>query len=128
MFRPSGSITVSNLGGTQLLTEAYQAVMVSTLETVPTPPVKLVNLNLDMIDNMFIVSEPKEITVAQEEQQDQLKGDAGLLDFDGLDQDFLDQAILEEDTEQQFEFSELDKHRKEYLNLISFDELRNILT
>jgi len=27
-----------------------------------------------------------------------------------------------------FEFSELDKHRKEYLNLISFDELRNILT
>ena len=105
---PSGSITVTNDGGTQILDEAYQAVMVSTFETIPTPPVKLVNLNLDMIDNMFIVSEPKEITVAQEEQQEQLKGDAGLLDFDGLDQDFLDQAVLEEDTDRQFEFSELD--------------------
>jgi hypothetical protein len=123
--RPSGSITVSNLGGTQLLTEAYQAVMVSTFETIPTPPVKLVNLNLDMIDNMFIVSEPKEITVAQEEQQDQLKGDAGLLDFDGLDQEFLDQAILEEDTNQQFEFSELDI---DYLNVEFLNDLLDMLS
>ncbi len=122
---PSGSITVTNDGGTQILDEAYQAVMVSTFETIPTPPVKLVNLNLDMIDNMFIVSEPKEITVAQEEQQDQLRGDAGLLDFDGLDQDFLDQAILEEDTEQQFEFSELDI---DYLNVEFLNDLLDVLS
>ena len=31
-----------------------------------------------MIDNMFIVSEPDEIVEAKEEQQEQLKGDAGL--------------------------------------------------
>ncbi len=42
--------------------------MVSTIETQPTQPVILVDLNLNMIDNMFIVSEPKEITVAKEEQ------------------------------------------------------------
>ena len=30
-----------------------------------------------MIDNMFIVSEPDEIVEAKEEQQEQLKGDAG---------------------------------------------------
>ena len=46
---PSGSITVTNAGGTQVLTEAYQAVMVSTFETIPTTPVTLVNLDLRKI-------------------------------------------------------------------------------
>ena len=55
--------------------------MVSTFETIPTTPVTLVNLDLNMIDNMFIVSEPVEITEAVEEQQSELKGSAGLLDF-----------------------------------------------
>jgi hypothetical protein len=122
---PSGSITVTNAGGTQVLDEAYQAVMVSTLETIPTAPVKLVNLDLDMIDNMFIVSEPKEITVAQEEQADQLKGDAGLLDFDGLDQDFLDTAILDDDTANNYEFNELDI---DYLDVEFLNDLLDILS
>ena len=34
---------------------------------------------------MFIVSEPAEITEAKEEQVQELKGDGGYLDFDGLD-------------------------------------------
>jgi hypothetical protein len=122
---PSGSITVTNDGGTQILDEAYQAVMVSTFETIPTAPVKLVNLNLDMIDNMFIVSEPKEITVAQEEQADQLKGDAGLLDFDGLDQDFLDTATLDDDTANNYEFNELDI---DYLDVEFLNDLLDILS
>ena len=122
--RPSGSITVSNLGGTQLLTEAYQAVMVSTLETVPTPPVKLVNLNLDMIDNMFIVSEPKEITEAEEEQAE-LKGDGGMLDFDGLDQDFLDTAALDDNTANNYEFTELDI---DFLDVEFLDDLLDVLS
>ena len=122
---PSGSITVTNDGGTQILDEAYQAVMVSTFETIPTAPVKLVNLNLDMIDNMFIISEPKEITVAQEEQADQLKGDAGLLDFDGLDQDFLDTATLDDDTANNYEFSELDI---DYLDVEFLNDLLEILS
>jgi hypothetical protein len=122
---PSGSITVTNDGGTQILDEAYQAVMVSTFETIPTAPVKLVNLNLDMIDNMFIISEPKEITVAQEEQADQLKGDAGLLDFDGLDQDFLDTATLDDNTANNYEFSELDI---DYLDVEFLNDLLEILS
>ena len=122
---PSGSITVTNNGGTQILDEAYQAVMVSTFETIPTTPVKLVNLNLNMIDNMFIVSEPKEITVAEEEQADQLKGDAGLLDFDGLDQDFLDTATLDDDTANNYEFTELDI---DYLDVEFLNDLLEILS
>ena len=51
--RPSGSITVTNAGGIVVLDEAFQAVMVSTFETPPTNPVALVDLDLNMIDNMF---------------------------------------------------------------------------
>ena len=113
---PSGSITVTNAGGTQVLDEAYQAVMVSTFETIPTTPVKLLNLDLNMIDNMFIVSEPAEITEAEEEQASELKGGGGFLDFDGLDQDFLDTATLDDDTANNYEFSELDFLDVEFLN------------
>ena len=66
--RPSGSITVTNDGGTVTLEEAFQAVMVSTFETAPTNPVVLIDLDLNQIDNMFIVSKPEEIVKAEEEQ------------------------------------------------------------
>ena len=118
--KPSGSITVTNLGGTVLLEEAYQAVMVSTLETQPTQPVTIIDLDLNTIDNMFIVSEPKEITVAKEEQLQELKGDGGLLDFKGLDIDFLEQDSLAETTED-LEFTELD------IDLLDVDFLEDLL-
>ena len=54
--RPSGSITVSNDGGTVILEEAFQAVMVSTFEQAPTQPVTLVDLELYTSDNMFLIS------------------------------------------------------------------------
>ena len=122
---PSGSITVTNAGGTQVLDEAYQAVMVSTFETIPTTPVKLLNLDLNMIDNMFIVSEPAEITEAEEEQASELKGGGGFLDFDGLDQDFLDTATLDDDTANNYEFSELDI---DFLDVEFLNDLLDILS
>jgi len=122
---PSGSITVTNAGGTQVLDEAYQAVMVSTFETIPTAPVKLVNLDLNMIDNMFIVSEPAEITEAEEEQASELKGGGGMLDFDGLDQDFLDTATLDDNTANNYEFSELDI---DFLDVEFLNDLLDVLS
>ena len=119
--RPSGSITVTNDGGTVILEEAYQAVMVSTFETPPTNPVTLVDLDLNMIDNMFIVSKPEEIVQAEEEQADQLKGDGGLLDFDGLDIDFLEGQDLAAEADQELEFTELD------INFLDVDFLRDLL-
>ena len=119
--RPSGSITVTNDGGTVILEEAYQAVMVSTFETPPTNPVTLVDLDLNMIDNMFIVSKPDEIVQAEEEQADQLKGDGGLLDFDGLDIDFLEGQDLAAEADQELEFTELD------INFLDVDFLRDLL-
>ena len=118
--KPSGSITVTNLGGTVLLEEAYQAVMVSTLETQPTQPVTLIDLDLNQIDNMFIVSKPTEIVEAEEQQAEELKGDGGLLDFKGLDIDFLEQDSLAETTED-LEFTELD------IDLLDVDFLEDLL-
>tara|TARA_R110002153_G_scaffold1149_1_gene5608 strand:- start:339 stop:1511 length:1173 start_codon:yes stop_codon:yes gene_type:complete len=117
---PSGSITVTNEGGTVTLDQAYQAVMVSTLETQPTQPVILIDLDLNMIDNMFIVSEPTQITEAKEEQVQELKGDGGLLDFDGLDADAIEQDVLA-DTTEDLEFTELD------INFLDVDFLKDLL-
>ena len=119
--RPSGSITVTNDGGTVLLEEAFQAVMVSTFETAPTNPVVLVDLDLNQIDNMFIVSKPDEIVQAEEEQADQLKGDGGLLDFTDLDIDFLEGQDLAAEAEKELEFTELD------INFLEVDFLRDLL-
>ena len=119
--RPSGSITVTNDGGTVVLEEAFQAVMVSTFETPPTNPVIIMDLDLNMIDNMFIVSKPEEIVQAEEEQADQLKGDAGLLDFDGLDKDFLESEDLGKAAEQELMFTELD------IDFLNVDFLRDLL-
>ena len=65
---PSGAITVTNEGGTVSLTEAYQATMVSSFDKIPTQPVVLDNINLNMIDNMFIVAPPPKIAEAVEEE------------------------------------------------------------
>ena len=119
--RPSGSISVTNAGGVVLLEEAYQAVMVSTYETPPTNPVVLADLDLNMIDNMFIVSKPEEIVQVEEEQQEALKGDGGLLDFSDLDIDFLEGQDLAAEAEQELEFTELD------INFLEVDFLRDLL-
>jgi hypothetical protein len=119
--RPSGSITVTNDGGTVTLEEAFQAVMVSTFEQSPTQPVTLVDLDLNQIDNMFIVSKPEEIVKAEEDQQETLKGDGGLLDFDGLDKDFLESEDLGKAAERELEFTELD------INFLDVDFLRDLL-
>ena len=118
--RPSGSITITNDGGQQVLTEAFQAVMVSTLEQAPTNPVLLADLDLNMIDNMFIVSEPTEIKEAVEEQQEEAKGDAGLLDFDGLDANAIEADVLA-DTTEDLEFTTLD------INFLDVDFLQDLL-
>ena len=119
--RPSGSITVTNDGGVVILEEAFQAVMVSTYETPPTNPVTLVDLDLNMIDNMFIISKPEEIIQAEEEQQEALKGDGGLLDFTDLDIDFLEGTDLAREAEEELEFTELD------INFLEVDFLRDLL-
>ena len=116
---PSGAITVTNEGGVVTLTEAYQATMVSSYDQIPTKPVVLQNLTMNMIDNMFIVSPPEQITEAVNEEQGRDSGDnsTSLLDFTELDQDLLKEDWDGED----LEYTELD------MDLLDVDFLQDVL-
>lgn len=103
---PSGTIEVSNLGGTIVLEEAYAATMVSTLDSPPTPKISIQNITSAMIDNMFIVAPPPEVKEAiDEEMADDANQDQGLLDIDFLEFTELETNYLEDDA---LEFTELD--------------------
>ena len=107
---PSGEIVVSNEGGSVTLNEAYQATMVSTIETPPTNSVVINNLTTSMIDNMFIVSPPTEVAEAVEEQaREDMNDDQGVLDVDFL------------------EFNELEKDYDDYANDPDYDARGNRL-
>lgn len=87
----SGEITVTNLGGTITLNEAYQATMVNTLDSPPSQSLMLSNITPSMIDNMFIVNPPQEIKEQiEEEARADLNEDQGILDVDYLAYDELD--------------------------------------
>ena len=91
---PSGEIVVSNEGGEVVLNQAFQATMVSTIETPPTGAVVINNLRTSMIDNVFIVSPPSEVKQAVEDQvRDDMNDDQGILDVDFLEFDGLDGDI-----------------------------------
>ena len=104
---PSGEIVVSNEGGVVTLNEAYAATMVSSLDSSPTQSIKVNGITPSLIDNMFIVSPPEEVTEKiKEEMADDANEDQGLLDVDFLEFTELEEDELEEDDLS--EFSELD--------------------
>lgn len=55
---PSGEIVVTTALGEVVLNKAYQATTTTTFESAPSEPV-ILDLSLDFIDNMLIVSPPK---------------------------------------------------------------------
>jgi len=112
----SGEIVVTNDAGSVTLTEAYQATMVSTINSLPTEPVIIEDINVQMIDNMFIVSPPTEIAVVEEQTSDSQSDnilDVDFLEFEGLEEDYL--------KEDELEFTELD------MDLLDVDFLQDLL-
>ena len=104
----SGEIVVINEGGETILNEPYQATMVSSFETPPTVAVTIGNITPSMIDNMFIVNPPQEVKIAvQEQAQDDLNDDQGILEVDFLEFNELEKDELEE-TKEDLEYSALD--------------------
>lgn len=116
---PSGSIIVSNQAGEVTLDQAYAATMVSSLDSRPTQSVTLNNITAGIIDNMFIVSPPQEITETVEETA-LTNEDSGLLDVDYLEFNELEQDPLG-NLELDLEFSELD------IDFLDVDFLRDLL-
>ena len=89
----SGEIEVVTAMGSVLLNKPYQATTVSVFEAAPTKPV-ILDLSLDIIDNMLIVTPPKEETI-QEEETSTTQNDS-VLDFNDLDIDYLAEDFLED--------------------------------
>ena len=87
-----GEITVSNAAGTVILNRAFQATLVNTFDSKPSQPV-ILNLTLDQIDNMLIVSPPKKSEDAEEEEDNR----RNILDLSELDVDFLAFNELDKD-------------------------------
>ena len=118
---PSGEITVTNEGGVVVLNEAFQATMVSSISTPPIQPVVLDNiLNLDSIDNMFIVTPPKAVQDATDEEAEAREDSSdSLLDFNDLDIDYLKEDW--DEGEEDLDFNELD------MDLLDVDFLQDVL-
>ena len=114
----SGEIEVVTAMGTVLLNKPYEATTVSVFESAPSKPV-ILDLTLDVIDNMLIVTPPKE-EVLVEEETTSTQADS-VLDFNDLDIDYLAEDYLKEDS---LEFTELDIN---YLDVNYLEDLLNVL-
>ena len=110
----SGEIVVSSMMGQVTLNKPYQATTVSLSEKKPSSP-KILDITLGLIDNMLIVSPPKE-EISEEELVERTES---ILDFNDLDVELLEDE-LEKDAEA-LEFTELD------IDLLDVDFLRDLL-
>lgn len=118
---PSGEIVVATAMGQVTLNKPYQSTVTTVWEQSPTRPV-ILDLTLDLIDNLLIVSPPK-----KNEKLEQNEGEGGsdgsstnLLDFDALDYAELDIDLLEEN----FDFNELDM---DYLGTNFLEDLLEVI-
>ena len=114
----SGEIEVATASGTVRLTKPFEATTVSVFENAPSKPV-ILDLTLDIIDNMLIVTPPKGKEL---ESQEDVSSQANILDFNGLDVDFLSEEYL--DNEADLEFTELDIN---YLDVNFLEDLLDIV-
>ena len=114
----SGEIVVSTALGQVVLNKPFQATTTSVYEQAPSSPVTL-DISLDFIDNMLIVSPPKEEIQFVEEEQAQQQD---YLDFTDLDIDYLKEDFLDEDED--FDFTELDI---DLLNVNFLEDLLDVL-
>jgi hypothetical protein len=83
----TGSISVATIMGTIWLTKPFESVTVNT--TIAQPKSAILNLSLDQINNMLIVTPPREIK--QETTRTQAKA------FNFLDENLLDKDMLKYD-------------------------------
>ena len=97
----SGEIVVSSMMGQVTLNKPYQATTVSLAEKEPSSP-KILDITLGLIDNLLIVSPPKEVI----EEEELVEKTESILDFNELDVELLEDEL--DNSEENLEFTELD--------------------
>ena len=113
----SGEITVETAAGLVILNKPYESTTTSVWESSPTQPVTL-DITLDLIDNMLIVTPPEE-EVFEEDVNNVQRAD--FLDFNDLDIDLLNEDVL---AEEDLEFTELDIN---FLDVNFFEDLLEVI-
>jgi len=108
----SGEIVVTTLAGTVVLNKPYESTVTSVLESAPTKPV-ILDLSLDLIDNMLIVTPPKETGTDGTERN--------ILDIDYLN---IGDIFVDELKTDDLEFTELDIN---YLDVNFLEDLLDII-
>ena len=116
----SGEILVTTATGSVTLNKPYQATTVEVWETAPSKPV-ILDLTLDIIDNMLIVTPPDEQKLSTESSTSAVADSGAILDIDYLEFNELDTDALAEDT---LEFTELDIN---FLDVNFFEDLLAII-
>jgi len=114
----SGEITVETMAGIEVLSQPFQATMVSMSESPPTKPVTLSNMTLGFIDNLLIVTPPDEV---QQAVQEQSQSSTNVLDADFLEENDLDDDSDLSKDELQEEITRLD------IDLLAVDFLQDLL-
>ena len=97
-----GEIEVQTDAGFVIMNQAFQVTSVETMESKPLKPI-ILDLDLDMINNLLIVTPPKKLEEAISEEK--AKSIANALDIDFLKFDDLEVDLLETEEE---EFTGLD--------------------
>ena len=113
----SGEIEVITATGSVLLNKPFQATTISVFESNPSKPV-ILDLSLEMLDNMLIVTPPEEKEQISDAQVSAKQNN--VLDFNDLDVDYLAEDFLGED----LTFTELDIN---YLDVNFLEDMLNVL-
>jgi len=116
----SGEILVSTAMGEVLLNKPFEATTVEVFETTPSAPV-ILDLTLELIDNMLIVSPPK-VSKEYAETENAIQSADDYLAFEDLDIDLLAEDFL--DNEADLDFTELDIN---YLDVNFLEDLLEII-
>jgi hypothetical protein len=111
-----GEIEVSTDAGAVIMNQAFQATVAASSAQPPTPP-KIIDINENLINNMLIVSPPREL------DNDMKNSAADNTDSGFLDQDFLEYREL---TKNQLE-DDLLKYSELDINRLEADYLDNML-
>ncbi len=123
----TGAIEVSNFGGVVLLDVPYQATLVNSAYISPSEPT-VVKIDQANINNMLIISKPKEIT--DDTTAGAAKKEKSLLDFNELDVDLLKYSKLDEnalDKKSELDRNDLDTDLLEYNALNELDRQNSSL-
>jgi len=125
-----GEISVETDAGFVVMNQAFQATTVDVPDSKPLKPV-IVGLDENMINNLLVVSKPKEIE-EQEEKEKRLKVVANALDidflkFDDLEVDLLETEEDEANTALEIDFLETSTSTVSSSKVASFNVLKGLI-